>query len=393
MKKLKGSLTVEAAIVLPIFLMAILSVVYIIKIMYIHESIQYSLSETANELATYSYIMEKSEILNAQQEIYKTASENVKNTNENIDNINENLESIFNIIDGGNSYISGSDINIKTTFEDMYGSGNLNEYIKDFAKTISKIKEQVIGNASEAYRSLNNIINSVETILHSIKGTLISECIYDGLAVSNNFVGTKIAKSIFNDHISDEQYKKWYIVNGKDGINFRYSRFMLDDEDIDLIVKYKLEIPIPFPGIKDIYITQRVKVRGWTGNGNGFNSCLEDDNIETDEASEDDIIVYCVQDREVYHTYITCLNNITMWETYDIKKHGSKLCETCAKNIDKYNTKIVYYTLEGKVYHVNHLCSQIHSDNIMELSLTQAKNMGRRICKNCEKKKKRIDSK
>ncbi|QUH30332.1 TadE/TadG family type IV pilus assembly protein [Vallitalea guaymasensis] len=393
MKKLKGSLTVEAAIVLPIFLMAILSIVYIIKIMYIHESIQHGLSETANELAAYSYIMDKSEILDAQQEIYKTSSENLNDTNENIDTFNENLENLFNIIEGGNSYIGISDINKDSTFKDMYGSGNMNEYINDCVSTISKIKEEVIGNASEAYKNLNDIINSVDKTLHGIKGTLISRCIHDGLAVTNNFVGTKMAKNIFNDYISDEQYKKWYIVNGRDGMNFRFSRFMLDDEDIDLIVKYKLDISIPFPGIKDISMTQRVKVRGWTGNSDGFNSCLEDDNSEADEASEDDIIVYCVENSEVYHTYITCLNNITMPETYDSDTHSSKLCETCAKSMDKNHIKIVYHTPEGKVYHVNPLCSQIHSDNIMELTLKQAKDMGRRICENCKKKKQRIDSK
>lgn len=361
--------------------------------MFIHESIQYSLSETANELAAYSYIMDKTEILDAQQEIYETASENVKEANKNVENINKNLENLFNIIEGGNSYIGSSDTSTDSTYVDMYGSDNLNQYIDGFSDTITKIKEQVIGDAHAAYGSLNDIIDSIDTMLHSIKGTMVSECLYDGLAITNNFIGTKMAERIFDDYIDDEQYKKWYIVNGKDGMNLKLSKFMLEDEDIDLIVKYKLEIPIPFPGIKNISMTQRVKVRGWTGNGNGFNSCLKEDDIEVDEADEDDIIVYCVKNSEVYHTYITCLNNITMLETYEPDKHGEKLCETCAKDIDKNDIKIVYYTSQGEVYHVDSLCSQIHSDNIMELTLEQAKDMGRRMCNNCIKKKKRIDTK
>ncbi|MCX7658648.1 MAG: pilus assembly protein, partial [Oscillospiraceae bacterium] len=45
----KGSLTVEAAIVMPLFFCVIVSVVFFIKAIHAHEVLQYALDRTANE--------------------------------------------------------------------------------------------------------------------------------------------------------------------------------------------------------------------------------------------------------------------------------------------------------------------------------------------------------
>ena len=52
----KGSITVEAALALPVFLFAVVSVVFLMKIVYTHELIQHAIAETADELAASGYI-------------------------------------------------------------------------------------------------------------------------------------------------------------------------------------------------------------------------------------------------------------------------------------------------------------------------------------------------
>ncbi|MCT4542574.1 MAG: pilus assembly protein [Vallitalea sp.] len=394
MKKLKGSLTVEAAMVLPIFLMAILSIIYIIKIIYIQENVQYSLSETANEMSTYAYVLEKSKILSTQQQIYSNA---IKENNEQ--SIINNSYYLYEIIENASSYTSRNTSYEDIVFEDISNTNNLNVFISNYTNTIKEIKNKIINNTEIAFASLNIIMDSIDSMLKGVQGLLINECLQEGFEVINNYVGSKIAEDILSNYITDEEYKKWYIVNGKDGMDFKNSKFMLEDEDIDLIVNYKIAIPIPFPGIKDINMMQRVKVRGFTGNRKYYNFAEEnEDNNEVEQGdegdydSEDEIIVYSVNDK-IYHLYITCLNNTTIEEVYDRSKHKAKLCERCSKHIDDNEIKIVYHTPNGAKYHVNKFCTQIYSEDIKELTLKEAKKLGMKLCKNCKRKKQRIEIK
>lgn len=52
----KGSITVEAAISLPFFIIAIMSFVFIIKVYYIHEIVQQAINGACNEISVYSLI-------------------------------------------------------------------------------------------------------------------------------------------------------------------------------------------------------------------------------------------------------------------------------------------------------------------------------------------------
>lgn len=57
----RGSITVEAAIVLPIFVIFVFTMIMITKLVYIHSLVQQGVVQTAKEMSTYSYIL--SEIL------------------------------------------------------------------------------------------------------------------------------------------------------------------------------------------------------------------------------------------------------------------------------------------------------------------------------------------
>lgn len=62
----KGSLTAEAALVLPIFLFCVLFFISFFEVLYIQETVQYALSETAKELSRYSYIYD--DIINSKED-------------------------------------------------------------------------------------------------------------------------------------------------------------------------------------------------------------------------------------------------------------------------------------------------------------------------------------
>lgn len=398
MKKLKGSLTVEASLVLPIFIMAILSITYFIKIIYIQESVQNAINETANEMSTYAYILEKANLLDTQQQIYKNSISQVNENNSNMQNIISNLETLYNTIENANSIYIGNQISQSSRYEDMKPSNNLLDYIDNYIKNISYIKDEIMNTAKTSYKSLNEIMDSINIVIKSFQNTIIKESVASGLDITNNYIGTKMAEIILDKHITKKQYRNWYIVNGKDGMDFRQSKFMLNNEDIDLIVKYKIAIPIPFPGLKEISMIQRVKVRGWTGDkySQKTNNIDDENNNDKDSHIDKDTIVYLVKNRLVYHLDETCVKKNKKETIYkNIKNKGLDPCDLCCKDSNSYEeSRLVYFTEYGEVFHIKEKCKKIYSET-EQVTIEEAIKRGRRQCKaiRCREKKKRVEEK
>jgi hypothetical protein len=74
-KDVKGSITVEGAIALPIFLCIIISVAFLIKVVYINEEIHYAISSAAQEMACTSYLYHVSGLQEKQESFYETIEE------------------------------------------------------------------------------------------------------------------------------------------------------------------------------------------------------------------------------------------------------------------------------------------------------------------------------
>ena len=99
MKNENGSLSVEAALTFPFFIVLIIFCVFIGKIVYTHEKIQYALDETTAELASYSYLYYISGMSSVESQ-NTTGSSLLDNTItsakeilelDNIDNVKDNL--------------------------------------------------------------------------------------------------------------------------------------------------------------------------------------------------------------------------------------------------------------------------------------------------------------
>ena len=54
----EGSLTAEAALVLPVFLFSVLSIVYLFQLMSLQMKVQAALNQTAEQIASYGYLLD-----------------------------------------------------------------------------------------------------------------------------------------------------------------------------------------------------------------------------------------------------------------------------------------------------------------------------------------------
>lgn len=261
----KGSLTVEAAIVIPIFICVIVSLAFFIKVIYVYEVINHALTETANELATYSYIYSATGI----QKLHDSLSEELEQEK---GKFNEKIEILTQTYECFKELPTEIINQVKSGVEKLK-AGDLQGGYEDFQATVASGKEMV--------EQLEQSKEVIEDILKNPKQGLR----YVGLGFAKELsedlkVGAvlkPLARIFIMKHLQsykDEDVNKKLldlnVVGGLDGIDFGESRLFEDRKHIDLVVKYKMKLNLPFNFIPEMNFVQRVKVRAWLNGDGGY---------------------------------------------------------------------------------------------------------------------------
>ena len=145
------------------------------------------------------------------------------------------------------------------------------------------------------------------------------------------------------------------------------------DEHIDIIVSYKVELPLDIFGIGDIAMAQRIRLRGWTGHKVAAKYSQVDGSEEGDET-----IVYVTETGTVYHPRKTCSHiSLFVEEVYGIPSSrrnasGGKYypCSSCCKHKPR-EGETYYLTSYGTRYHSRKDCSRIKRS--MEVPLSEVR--------------------
>lgn len=187
----KGSVTMEASIVLSIFICVAISIAFFIKLVYTHEIMQHALNQTANEMSQLSYLYHVSGIKDIEEEIFQNLDEEIGK----IYVIPENLRDMLHSV-------------IKGMYED------------DFNRLCSILTKIYM----EKY--FIDVDNKTED--------------------------------------PDKKIKRLNINDGMSGLDMSMSSFFEDDiNDIDIVVRYKIDIPVPIKIFPALHIVQRATVKAW----------------------------------------------------------------------------------------------------------------------------------
>ena len=282
-KRIKGSLTVEASMVLPLFMFVFISLIYYIQIITLQELLQEAMTESGLSLARAAYIYS-----DFQDE------EDAK----------------------------GADF---TIFDDAIQDG-----------------------------------------LHELTG-----------AVINNVVLKQIVSSKLNANLSGNSL----IDGGIDKIRFDDSKLLEDNDDIDIIISYRVRIPVRIFGLQEMDMMQRVRLRGWNGHQ------LLPQYTMIEETDSDEAMVFVTESGSVYHLKRSCshislsIEAISGKPTWQRNKNGGKYypCNACCSNQEP-EQATYYITSYGDRYHRDRECSKIKR-NIKEVPLSQVKDKA--PCKRC----------
>lgn len=169
------------------------------------------------------------------------------------------------------------------------------------------------------------------------------------------------------------------IKNGFDGIDFSCSSVAGQDDKIDIIVKYKVHIPVTIFKLLDMDMLQRARLRTWTGYKVEATYKSSEDNNEA--------VVYVTDTGKVYHKSRDCSHiKLSVTAVQGIPKGlrntaGEKYtrCEECC-NGDEGVYSTYYITAYGNKYHKNRNCPGIKR-SVREIPISEID--GRTPCSRC----------
>lgn len=274
----RGSITIEAAIVLPVFICVVISLTMLIKLIYIHDIIQHSIDEAANELAAYAYIYHVSDL----QRIDDTIKDNLQ---DNADKAEGHIGVVVNAFDTlENAYTTGSDFaeDIGSTAESGMELGPKIDHIVNKTKDLLTEGEQLskdgIDNINQLQKAFEEVCKDPKSEAESI-AWMLSKGIYSDAktVVAVPLVKYTVRKYLFENTLGnvDKAFNKLNIYKNFEGMDFYSSTFFDGNENIDIIVKYRVELPLPVKVLPDIYMVQRSTVRAWLNGGDGVTTLNE----------------------------------------------------------------------------------------------------------------------
>lgn len=225
----KGSITLEAAIALTIFICSLVSIMFIIKIVYVHSKIQNAIEEAAAGISSISYLF----YISGAQESYNAIQ----------------LEA------------------------DKKAEG-FAQYTKEFYSFIESVSSEINSYGLVEINKTNEILEVVNSIMtedfESVKSQL-------WIPLLRAYVKKHLLANR-NEEI-DSIIKMLNIKGSFDDLDFNQSRFFENSSnEIDIVVRYKMNLPIPIKAVSDPVIVQRFSTRGWMGGDDG-NSVKEQEDI------------------------------------------------------------------------------------------------------------------
>ncbi|MBC7960209.1 MAG: pilus assembly protein [Vallitaleaceae bacterium] len=366
MKKLKGSLTIEAAMVLSTLLLVIFSIIYLVKVVYIHEQFQMALSEVAQQMSVEAYLLEKSGLLDLQQATYLRAKGNVETFEQSFTEVTSTLNGLTDFHETDDIVTSDSSSGV------------------DSEGIFQELRFQIVNTIGQSYDKASQLLNFIQMVTEDSKKIITSLGVVPGLELINNTIGSKIVKSLICERIKSEDLEKWGIIGGEAGLDFSQSRFMLEDEDISLILHYQINFPFLKDIVPSISMIQSVQVRAFTGDEN-FESRLQAEEPEGSEAAMQESTVYITKSGRKYHQDRTCryidvkVNPIS----YNLVELSKRLCEVCAKEGELLvGSMTVFTTKASQIYHTNSQCWTIKRD-VSAVTMDEARDNGYTKCSLC----------
>lgn len=262
----KGSLTVEAAIVLVIFIFGYASIVSVTGFIRAQMIIQYGITQAAKEISSYCYIVSKTGIMDDSGRLNEEAGEFKKST----DNVIDTVVKLYDAVDQGTDHITNS-------VQAIPENGDLESLMNSMQST-GDVTQQEFQNMVTAANTMidtgGDYFSDPKAILKGL-GALAKD---EALSAAKSYViAAPISKALVKKQINlygeDSEgrdiLEKLGVVDGMDGLNFVGSTLFNDGETITVQVSYTMKVRYPGFDQKEFHFVQTASTKAWGSSTGG----------------------------------------------------------------------------------------------------------------------------
>jgi len=232
---------------------------------------------------------------------------------------------------------------------------------------VQRALEQV-GNEAAQYTYLSNQVSwwdSESQLLSEIQDYFLAEISEEALRIR------------FLDVMGQDIWESALLPEGTDGVSLEESRLLQEHHRLNLVVTYKIRLPVTLLGVDEIALRQQC-----------YRYALLGDKAPSRRVEKTDTMVYVTKHGEVYHTTLLCtylnlsVRSVSMSQVGDLRNdqgacyYACELCEPTGRET------AVYLTSWGDRYHKERGCSGIQR-YITSIPLEEASHL--RECSRCGK--------
>lgn len=240
LKKDSGAIAIESVLGMFIFMVVILSIMFISLLVRIQSTMQYAISQTAKEISTYYYVVDKLGLAVG----FSSDPDSVSKINTVIDNT----------ID----FAAEADDVMSINIEDGIQISDLQNLTES----------DLPGKAQALYNSSVDLSSDLQGQLKGSLMMIVKSMLSEGMS---NYVAPFICKTVVPKYVSgdyastDEMLKNMGIEEGVNGLDFSKSTFLKDGRTIQIVVVYKLNTKNMTFGYldMDLYFKQVATTAAW----------------------------------------------------------------------------------------------------------------------------------
>ncbi len=167
-------------------------------------------------------------------------------------------------------------------------------------------------------------------------------------------------------------------------LSIEFGRYLYDFKASSFYVRYLYTFPLPLPFLKQAEIRQPIYVESYIGNIRRYDGEKYQKKEEEQEDPKEPL-VYVTEKGARYHTNRCCISIYSpVYEFTKEELHNCKACQTCKKKGWIFSD-IVYKTNSSTIYHAKKECSQVNHQ-VTEIPLSEAEERGLTQCRHCQKK-------
>lgn len=223
MKKEEGSITLEAAIFLSMFIMFYMALMDIVQIGRTQMILQYTLDETARELSQYTYILTKTGIVSQSMQTSKKSAEFIGKTEEVVNSVEELA----------NALTQGGDV-IGTT-------------------------QVAIDNLEDYFANSEDLMQGVVAVVKNLAGNYGKEKVVEAVCKGS----LKRQLGYLSSKEPDAYLQQLGIENGMSDITFTGTKWFDGSRELDIVMTYKMKYNLGILGVQEKTFKLRAKTAIW----------------------------------------------------------------------------------------------------------------------------------